>query len=56
MCDDSPAERRFWIEKMAQMRKEMEQEELARQRKPATAPATPAKPTAEVEEPQPLPV
>mgnify|MGYP001599073955 CR=1 FL=1 len=56
MCDDSPAERRCWIEKMAQLQKEMEQEELARQRKPAAAPAMPAKPAAEAEEPQPLPV
>ena len=54
MCDDSPAERRYWMQKMEQLRKEMEQEELARQRKPATAPAAPAKPTAE--EPEPLPV
>ncbi len=54
MCDDSPAERRYWIQKMEQLRKEMEQEELERQRKPATAPAVPGKPTAE--EPQPLPV
>ena len=54
MCDDSPAERRYWMQKIEQFRKEMEQEELARQRTPATAPATPAKPT--VEEPQPLPV
>lgn len=54
MCDDSPAERRFWIEKMEEMRKRKEQEELARQRKPATTPAAPAKPTAD--EPEPLPV
>jgi hypothetical protein len=51
MCDDSPAERRFWIQKMEQVRKEMEQEELERQRQPATTPAKPA-----AEEPQPLPV
>lgn len=52
MCDDSPAERMYWIQKMEEMRKRMEQEELARQRKPA--PAAPAKPTAD--EPEPLPV
>ena len=51
MCDDSPAERMYWIQKMEEMRKQTEQEELARQHKPATAPA---KPTAE--EPEPLPV
>ena len=51
MCDDSPAERRYWMQKIEQLRKEMEQEELARQRKAATSPA---KPTAE--EPEPLPV
>ena len=54
MCDDSPAERRYWMQKIEQLRKEMEQEELARQRKTATVPVTPAKPTAE--EPEPLPV
>ena len=54
MCDDSPAERRYWIQKMEQLRKEMEREELERQRKPATVPAVPAKPTGG--EPQPLPV
>ena len=54
MCDDSPAERRYWMQKIEQLRKEMEQEELARQRKPATVPAAPAKPAAE--EPEPLPV
>ena len=54
MCDDSPAERRYWMQKMEQLRKEMEQEELARQRKPVAAPAASAKHTDE--EPQPLPV
>lgn len=54
MCDDSPAERRFWIRKMEELRKQMEQEEAARQRQPASAPAAPAKPAGE--EPQPLPV
>lgn len=44
------------ILKMEQLRKEMEQEELERQRKAATPPAAPAKPTAGVEEPQPLTV
>ena len=29
MCDDSPAERRFWIQKMEEMRKQTEQEERA---------------------------
>ena len=54
MCDDSPAERRFWIQKMEQMRKEMEQQERERQRPAAAPPAAPAKPTAD--EPEPLPV
>jgi len=54
MCDDSPAERRFWIQKMEQVRKEMGQEERERQRKAATLPAAPEQPAAE--EPQPLPV
>lgn len=53
MCDDSPAERRFWIEKMEEMRKQMEQEELARQRKPATTPAAPGK---GIEQEEPVPV
>ena len=56
MCDDSPAERMYWIGKMEEMRKQMEQEELERQRKAATLPAAPAKPAAGVEEPEPLPV
>lgn len=54
MCDDSPAERRYWIRKVEQLRKEMEQEERERQRKAAAPPAAPAKPAAK--ESQLLPV
>lgn len=54
MCDDSPAERRYWIRKMEEMRKQTEQEDLARQRKPATAPAAPATPKADELEPLPV--
>lgn len=54
MCDDSPAERRYWIRKMEQMRKEMEQEARQRERKAAAPPAAHEKPAAG--EPQPLPV
>lgn len=53
MCDDSPAERMYWIAKMEEMRKQMEQEELERQRKAATPPAAPGK---GVEQEEPVPV
>lgn len=39
---------------MVQMRKEMQQEELERQRKAATPPKAPVKPTAGAEEPLPV--
>jgi hypothetical protein len=54
MCDDSPAERRYWIRKMEQMRKEMELEDRERERQAAAPSVAPQKPAAG--EPQPLPV
>jgi hypothetical protein len=54
MCDDSPIERRYWMRRVEQLRKEMEREDLERQRK-AAAPATPAKPGTGTKEPEPLP-
>jgi hypothetical protein len=53
MCDDSPAERQYWMRKVEQLRKQMEREELERQRKAATAP--PAKPEAGTGAPEPVP-
>ncbi|MBI3042172.1 MAG: hypothetical protein HYY78_05015 [Betaproteobacteria bacterium] len=54
MRDDSPAERRYWISKVEEMRKQMDQEELERRRKAATPPASPVKAMAGAG--QPLPV
>jgi hypothetical protein len=55
MCDDSRVERQYWMRRVEQLRKEMEREDLERQRK-AAALATPAKPKSGVAEPKPLPV
>jgi hypothetical protein len=43
MCDFGYSERRYWIRRIEAYKKEMEQEELERQRK-AAAPAKPAQP------------
>ena len=53
MCDFGHTERLYWMRRMEQLRKEMEQEELERQRK-AAAPATPAKPETGAEQPEPV--
>ena len=48
MCDDSRAERRYWMQRVEALQKEMEQEDLERQRaqaRPSARPAT-AEPTA----------
>ena len=48
MCDDSRAERRYWMQRVEALQKEMEQEDLERQRShavPSARPAT-AEPTA----------
>ncbi|HZM43187.1 MAG TPA: beta-propeller fold lactonase family protein [Burkholderiales bacterium] len=50
MCEDSRSERRYWMQRVEQLRKEMEQEDLARE---VGAPPGPA---AGSVEPQPLPV
>jgi len=54
MCDDSPVERRYWMRRVEQLRKQMEQEDLERQSR-AGAPAAPAKPGTGAAEPEPLP-
>ncbi len=55
MCDYGYSERQQWIRRIEAFRKEMEREELERQRK-AAAPAKPAQPEAGAVEPEPLPV
>ena len=55
MCDDSPMERRYWMRRVEQLRKDMEREDLERQRK-AAAPAAPAKSGSGAGELKPLPV
>ena len=48
MCDDSRAERRYWVQRVEALQKEMEQEDRERQRaqaKPSARPAT-VEPTA----------
>ena len=53
MCDYGYSERKQWILRIEQFRKEMEREDLERQRKAA---AVPAKPESGAAEPEPLPV
>jgi len=55
MCDYGYSERQHWIRRIEAFKKEMEQEDLERQRK-AAAPAKPAQPEAGAVEPEPLPV
>ena len=52
MCDGGYVERLYAMRRLEQMRKEMEQEELERQRKAAA----PAKPEVGAEQPEPVPV
>ena len=55
MCDGGYVERLHMMRRMEQLRKEMEQEELERQRK-AAVPATPAKAETGAVQPEPVPV
>ena len=55
MCDYGYSERKQWILRIERFRKEMEQEDLERQRK-AAASTTPARPENSAVEPEPLPV
>ena len=52
MCDDSRAQKQYWIRRMDEFRRQMEQEELERQRGSAAPPGPAAGPM----EPQQLPV
>jgi hypothetical protein len=52
MCDDSYVDRQYWIRHVEQFRKQMEREELERQRKAAT----PKKPETGAVAPEPQPV
>jgi len=52
MCDYGYSERQHWIQRIEAFKKQMEQEEMERQRKAAT----PAQPQAPAVEPEPLPV
>ena len=54
MCDGGYVERLHMMRRMEQLRKEMEQEELERQRK--VAPTAPAKPETGAVQPEPVPV
>ena len=54
MCDFGCSERQYWIRRIEAYKKEMEQEELERQRK-AAAPARPAQPQSGTVEPEPIP-
>jgi len=55
MCDYGYSERKQWIRRIEAFRKQMEQEDLERNRK-TTTPAVPAKPQGSAVEPEPLPV
>ena len=52
MCDDSRAQKQYWIRRMEEFRRQMEQEDLERQRDSAAPPGPAAGPM----EPQQLPV
>ena len=54
MCD-SYQERLYWIRRIEQMRKEMEQAEDLKKQAKTTAPAKPAAPEMGVEEHEPVP-
>ena len=55
MCDGY-VERMYCMRKVEALRKEMEQEELERQRQAAAVPAKPVKPAAGAGQPESLPV
>ena len=55
MCDYGYSERKQWIRRIEAFRKQMEQEDLERNRK-AAVPATPEKQQTRAVEPEPLPV
>ena len=42
MCDDSRVERQYWMRRVDELRRQMEQEDLERQRGMAAAPGTAA--------------